>query len=107
MLILSVWLSPVCRLAPAGFQTADIFLHPRDAPRSASGERPWPGSRCWRKALGEEAIPGLEKAKQAKRYEPRQFPFMNLGQISLRQGRWREALHGFEGAVRLVPPNHA
>src|SRR2546425_1216787 len=53
MLILSVWLSPVCRSAPAGFQTADIFLHLRAAPRSASGERPWPGSRCWRKALGD------------------------------------------------------
>jgi Tfp pilus assembly protein PilF len=29
----------------------------------------------------DEAIPWFEKAKQAKRYEPRQFPFMNLGQI--------------------------
>ena len=35
----------------------------------------------------DEAIPWFEKAKQAKRYEPRQFPFMNLGQIYLRQGR--------------------
>src|SRR4030095_5760020 len=52
MLILSVWLSPVCRSAPAGFHTADICLHLRDAPRSASGERPWPGSRYWRKWLG-------------------------------------------------------
>src|SRR6185503_5888205 len=32
----------------------------------------------------DEAIPWLEKAKQAQRYEPRQFPFMNLGQIYLR-----------------------
>src|SRR5207249_10259609 len=53
MLILSVWRSPVCRSAPAGFQTADTFLHLRDAPRSASGERPWPGSRCWRTALSD------------------------------------------------------
>jgi tetratricopeptide (TPR) repeat protein len=51
----------------------------------------------------DESIPWLEKAKQAKRYEPRQFPFMNLGQIYLRQGRWWEALHEFEGAVRLAP----
>src|SRR5437667_11050312 len=42
-----------CRSAPAGFQTADIFLHLRDAAQPASGERPWPGSRCWRKALGD------------------------------------------------------
>jgi Tfp pilus assembly protein PilF len=54
----------------------------------------------------DEAIPWFEKAKQAKRYEPRQFPFMNLGQIYLRQGRWWEALHEFEGAVRLVPRDH-
>ena len=50
-----------------------------------------------------ESIPWLEKAKQAKRYEPRQFPFMNLGRIYLRQGRWWEALHELEGAVRLAP----
>src|SRR4029453_12192187 len=54
----------------------------------------------------DEAIPWLEKAKQAKRYEPRQFPFMNLGQIYVRQRRWWEALREFEGAVRLVPRDH-
>jgi uncharacterized protein HemY len=47
-----------------------------------------------------------EKAKQAKRYGPRHFPFMNLGQIYLRQWRWWEALHEFEGAVRLAPGDH-
>ena len=51
----------------------------------------------------EEAIPWLEKAKQAKRYEPRQFPLMNLGRIYLKQGRWWEALREFEGAVRTAP----
>ena len=51
----------------------------------------------------DEAIPWLEKAKQAKRYEPRQFPFMNLGRIYLKQGRWWEALREFEGAVRTAP----
>jgi tetratricopeptide (TPR) repeat protein len=51
----------------------------------------------------DEAIPWLEKAKQAPRYEPRQFPFMNLGRIHLRQGRWWEALREFEEAVRLAP----
>src|SRR2546426_1119252 len=39
----------------------------------------------------EEAIPWLEKAKRAPRYEPRQFPYMNLGRIHLRQGHWWEA----------------
>ena len=51
----------------------------------------------------DEAIPWLEKAKLAKRYEPRQFPFMNLGRIYLRRGRWWEALREFEGAVRAAP----
>ncbi|HXJ82801.1 MAG TPA: tetratricopeptide repeat protein [Candidatus Methylomirabilis sp.] len=51
----------------------------------------------------EEAIPWLERAKQAKRYEPRQFPLMNLGRIYLKQGRWWEALREFEGAVRAAP----
>ena len=40
----------------------------------------------------DESISWLEKAKQAKRYEPRQFPFLNLGRIYIRQGRWWEAL---------------
>jgi Tfp pilus assembly protein PilF len=51
----------------------------------------------------DESISWLEQAKQAKRYEPRQFPFMNLGRIYLRQGRWWEALREFERAVRLAP----
>src|SRR2546421_8618119 len=51
----------------------------------------------------DEAIPWLEKAKQAPRYEPRQVPFMNLGRIYLRQGRWWDALREFEAAVRLAP----
>jgi tetratricopeptide (TPR) repeat protein len=51
----------------------------------------------------DESISWLEKAKQAKRYEPRQFPFMNLGRIYLKQGRWWEALRELEGAVRAAP----
>jgi Tfp pilus assembly protein PilF len=51
----------------------------------------------------DEAIPWLERAKQAKRYEPRQFPYMNLGRIFLKQGKWREALRELEGAVRMAP----
>jgi tetratricopeptide (TPR) repeat protein len=51
----------------------------------------------------DESISWLEKAKQAKRYEPRQFPFLNLGRIYMRQGRWWQALREFEGAVRQAP----
>jgi tetratricopeptide (TPR) repeat protein len=51
----------------------------------------------------DEAIPWLGKAKQARRYEPRQFPFMNLGRVYLQQGRWWEALRELEGAVQMAP----
>jgi Tfp pilus assembly protein PilF len=51
----------------------------------------------------DEAVPWLEKAKRAPRYEPRQFPFMNLGRIYMRQGRWWEALRELEAAVRVAP----
>ena len=55
----------------------------------------------------DEAIPWLEKAKRAPRYEPRQFPYMNLGRIYLRQGKWWQALAEFEGAVRMAPADPA
>jgi len=51
----------------------------------------------------DEAIPWLERAKQARRYEPRQFPFLNLGRVYLKQERWWDALREFEGAVRVAP----
>ena len=47
----------------------------------------------------EEAIPWLEKAKLAPRYEPRHFPYLNLGRIYLRLGRVREANREFEQAA--------
>jgi Tfp pilus assembly protein PilF len=49
------------------------------------------------------AIPWLEKAKRAPRYEPRQFPYMNLGRIYLRRGQWTEALRELEAGERAVP----
>jgi len=51
----------------------------------------------------DEAIPWLERAKHASRYEPRQFPYMNLGRLYLKQRRWWEALRELEAAVRIVP----
>jgi Tfp pilus assembly protein PilF len=54
-----------------------------------------------------EAVPWLEKAKRAPRYEPRQFPYMNLGRIYMRQGRWWDALRELEGAVRMAPTDRA
>jgi len=49
------------------------------------------------------AIPWLEQAKRAPRYEPRHFPYLNLGRIYLRQGQWPEALRELEAAARLAP----
>lgn len=49
------------------------------------------------------AIPWLERAKQAPRYEPRHFPCLNLGRIHLKQSRWDAARREFEEAVRLAP----
>src|SRR5207249_5137074 len=56
----------------------------------------------------DEAIPWLEKAKQAKRYEPRHFPFLNLGRVYLAKGMIQKALEEFRGAVKLNPddPDH-
>jgi Tfp pilus assembly protein PilF len=51
----------------------------------------------------DEAIPWLEKAKRAPRYEPRHFPCLNLGRVYLRQGKAWAALREFEAAVRLAP----
>ena len=51
----------------------------------------------------DEAIPWLEQAKRAPRYEPRQFPYMNLGRIYVKQSKWTEALREFEEAVRVAP----
>lgn len=53
------------------------------------------------------AIPWFERAKVAPRYEPRQYPYMNLGRIHLRRGALREAQREFEGAVRAAPHDAA
>ena len=51
----------------------------------------------------EEAIPWLEKAKAAPRYEPRHFPYANLGSIYERRGRWVEAVREYKEALKLYP----
>ena len=53
------------------------------------------------------AIPWLEKAKRARRYEPRHFPYMNLGRIYLQRGKWQDALRELEAAARLAPSDPA
>jgi len=49
------------------------------------------------------AVPWLERAKRAPRYEPRHFPDRNLGRVYLRRGQWQEARRELEEAARLAP----
>jgi len=51
----------------------------------------------------DEAIPWLEKAKGAKRYEPRHFPHLNLGRIFAAKGIINSALEEFRGALKFNP----
>ncbi len=51
----------------------------------------------------EEAIPWFEKAIQAKRYEPRQFPHMNLGRVYMTRRQFALALQHFERALAFAP----
>ncbi len=51
----------------------------------------------------DEAIPWLEKAKAAPRYDPRHFPFMNLGRIYAAKGMVKRAIDEFEGALAFAP----
>ena len=51
----------------------------------------------------EQAIPWLEKAKRSIRYEPRHFPFMNLGRIYAARGLLSQAIREFEGALAICP----
>jgi len=51
----------------------------------------------------DEAIPWLERAKTAKRYEPRHFPYLNLGRVYVAKGMMIKALEEFREALRLNP----
>jgi len=51
----------------------------------------------------DDAIPWLERAKSAKRYEPRHFPYINLGRVYLTKGMIQKALEEFGGALEINP----
>jgi tetratricopeptide (TPR) repeat protein len=53
----------------------------------------------------DEAIPWLEQAKSAARYEPRHFPFLNLGRAYVAKGQLGRALEEFRGALGIDPAN--
>ena len=52
------------------------------------------------------AIPWLEKAKSAKRYEPRHFPYINLGRVYVTKGMLQKALEEFRAALGINPGDH-
>ncbi|MFN7975182.1 MAG: tetratricopeptide repeat protein [Acidobacteriota bacterium] len=49
------------------------------------------------------AIPWLEKAKKASRYEPRHFPYLNMGRIRIAKGELDKARAEFEAALEHNP----
>ena len=55
----------------------------------------------------DEAIPWLERATQAPRYEPRHYPHCNLGQVYWAQGLLAKARREFERALEIEPQYEA
>ncbi len=51
----------------------------------------------------DEAIPWLEKAKSAKRYENPEFPHCNLGRVYEYKGYWPLALKEYRAALNIRP----
>jgi Tfp pilus assembly protein PilF len=51
----------------------------------------------------DEAVPWLERAKLAPRYEPRHYPYFNLGRAYLAKDMLSKALAEFEGALLAQP----
>lgn len=51
----------------------------------------------------DEAIVWLERAKRAQRYEPRHFPYINLGNIYTQRGQLLKAIEEFTLALKLAP----
>lgn len=51
----------------------------------------------------DEAIPWFERAKEAQRYEPRHFPYVNLGRVYITKGMLQKAIAEFRGALEYHP----
>jgi Tfp pilus assembly protein PilF len=49
------------------------------------------------------AIPWLERAKTAKRYDPKHFPYLNLGRVYMKTGKVSRAIAEFERALEIHP----
>lgn len=51
----------------------------------------------------DEAVPWLQKAMEAKRYEPRHYPHMNMGRVLVRKGQYQEAIRELKKALAIEP----
>jgi Tfp pilus assembly protein PilF len=51
----------------------------------------------------DEAIPWLELAVTAKRYDPRHFPYFNLGRVYLAKGHINRARELFQKSLEIEP----
>jgi Tfp pilus assembly protein PilF len=51
----------------------------------------------------DDAVTWFEQAKRATRYEPRHFPYLNLGRLRASRGEFAEAIAEFQGALRESP----
>jgi tetratricopeptide (TPR) repeat protein len=51
----------------------------------------------------DEAVAWLERAKTARRYEPRHFPYFNLARIHIRRHRVHDAIRELKGALAIEP----
>jgi Tfp pilus assembly protein PilF len=51
----------------------------------------------------DDAIPWLERAKRAPRYEPRHFPYVNLGRLYAAKGMITAAAAELERALEIEP----
>ncbi|HKF43587.1 MAG TPA: tetratricopeptide repeat protein [Thermoanaerobaculia bacterium] len=51
----------------------------------------------------DEAVPWFSQAKRAVRYEPRHFPYLNLGRLHAARGEFAEAILEFQGALEESP----
>ena len=61
------------------------------------------GSYLLKQGKLDEAIPWLDKAVLAKRYEPRHYPHCNLGRIYWAKGMLNRAIAEFERALAIAP----
>jgi len=61
------------------------------------------GAYLIEKGALDEAVPWLERAKRAPRYEPRHFPCLNLGRLYMAKGDLSQALREFGEALKVHP----